>query len=89
MLCPMCKQPLKSKYQQDQVFSAVSASGTKCKWVSTNRKTKTNGAISILQTQPLPCPEELDLLVGEVFDEFIVDSICEILLEPKLDNNPL
>jgi hypothetical protein len=85
----MCKQHLKSKYQRDLVYKAVSAPGSsvKCGWLP--KKIQIENDTSILQTQPLPCPSELELLVGEVFDGFISDSICEIMLEPTLDTNTL
>lgn len=94
MFCPRCKQPLKFKYQQDEVSAAAAVPGSSLQWAEKKIQTKkieteTSCGTSMNQTQQLPCPEELDLLVGHVFDKFIADSICEIQLEPKLDYNPL
>lgn len=90
MYCPLCKQSLRSKYQQDLVIKAASAPGSSLQWaLKTNQpETSTSSDISC-QIQQLPSPDELDLLVGDIFDGFISDSICEIMLEPQLDKNPL
>lgn len=93
MLCPMCKQNLKSKYQRDLVSKAIlkaaSVPGSPIKWGWNPKKILTESDTSVFQIQPLQCPGEIELLVGEIFDGFISDSICEILLEPSLDTNTL